>query len=459
MIEIQPSAAPFRDWNFRITEECYRANLHAPVLDERGVVSEEINTYEHMSFNFGPTLMRWFARYAPDVLMGLRDADRASQKAHGGAGNAMAQAYHHSILPLASLEDKRTEVKWGIADFQFRFGRMPEGMWLAETAVDLESLSVLEAEGIAFVVLAPRQARRVREWAGGDWDEVAGESVDSSRPYRVSLPNGKSITVFFYGPEASQGIAFGGWLHDGKLMAEQLMGLGEGLTHLATDGESYGHHHKRGEMALAYCIKHLRDEYGVSLTNYAAILEEAAPVWEAEIHENSSWSCSHGVGRWSSNCGCVMDGAMEGKQEWRRVLREALNWLRDELDAYCLREAGLSRESLWHEREGYIHRLHEWETEGGHAPRTPMERVMEIQRHRLMMFTSCGWFFDDPSGLETVQVLRYASRAMELCGSSREQGLKEAFVRRLSPMMSVDPKTPGGKEIFLKRCQATADKS
>jgi len=297
----------------------------------------------------------------------------------------------------------------------------------------------------------------VRALNGDTWETVSGESVDSSRPYRVSLPNGESITVFFYGPVASQGIAFGGWLHDGKSMAEELMGLGEeGLTHLATDGESYGHHHKRGEMALAYCIKHLRDEYGVSLTNYGAILQEVTPAWEAEIHENSSWSCSHGVGRWSANCGCVMAESMEGKQEWRQVLRDALNWLRDELDAHCLKEGGLSREALWHERDGYIHHLHGLETEGVLVPRTSLERVLEIQRHRLMMFTSCGWFFDDPSGLETVQVLRYASRAMELCGSSREQGLKQAFAQRLSSMKSVETETPGGREIFLKLCQATA---
>ncbi len=441
IVALQESAAPFRDWNFRITAECYRANLYAPVLDGHGDVAEEINTYEHLSFNFGPTLMRWFARYAPDLLDGLRRADEASAARNGGSGNAVAQAYHHSILPLASLEDKRTEVRWGIADFEYRFGRLPEGMWLAETAVDLATLEVMAQEGIQFVILAPGQAAAVRPKGDEPWQKLEGEGVDTSRPYRVALPDGGEMAVFFYGGEASQGVAFGGWLHDGQHMAESLLNFGDGVVSMATDGESYGHHHKRGEMALAYCIKHLRDVHGVSLTNFGAILREEAPTWEAQIVEQSAWSCAHGVGRWSENCGCVMDPKNAGKQEWRKHLRGLMNWLRDELDGVCLDEMARHGESLWEARDAYIHRLLEAEKGRNFAvPDTtdPVNRILEIQRNRLMMFTSCGWFFDNPTGLETVQILRYAERALALCEDRVGSRLQAEFRKKVAAMHRAD---------------------
>jgi len=418
-----------------------------------GDVEEELNTYAHISFNFGPTLLRWFARYAPDMLLGLRKADEESAERNGGHGNAIGQAYHHVILPLANEQDKRTEVRWGIEDFRHRFGRLPEGMWLAETAVDLASLEVLASEGMRWVILAPGQAARVRATGEKNWKRVSADTIDTRKPYRIKLRNGSDIVVFFYGGEASQGVAFGGWLNDGTRMAEQLKSMGNGIVSMATDGESYGHHHARGDMALAYCIKHLRDVHGASLSNFGAALDAFGELDEAEIHENSAWSCSHGVGRWCDNCGCVMDPKMNGKQQWRKVLRRSLNWLRDEIDEASVVAIGGSASELWESRDAYISELIRVETFPGGGLSVledagTVGRVLEAQRHRMMMFTSCGWFFDDPTGLETVQLLRYAGRAIELCEKMGGPNLRKPFLSRLSRLKSATGKELNGAQIF-----------
>jgi alpha-amylase/alpha-mannosidase (GH57 family) len=459
----QPSALPFPDWNHRITAECYRANVAAAIMGEDGGVADRVRTYDHISFNFGPTLLRWMSEHAPDVVAALVAADQASQ-ARLGHGNAVAQAYHHLILPLANARDQRTEVRWGVADFEHRFGRAPEGMWLPETAVDTATLEVLAEEGVQFVILAPRQAAAVKApGKGEDWTEVHERSLDPARPYRVDLPSGRSIAAFFYAPTPASGVAFAGWLDNGERMAHRLVDEPGPLVHYATDGESYGHHHRYGEMALAYCVRTLQAQEGVVLTNYATELARGPVDHEARIVEQSSWSCAHGVGRWSRNCGCTLDGNLDLQQEWRVHLRGALDWLRDALAEFSEAEAERLGVDLWDLRDRYIFHLLGDEA-GAHHPRDPLpddwqtdpagrrlQTLLELQRHALMMFTSCGWFFDDPARVEPVQILRYALRAMTLHEVLGGRSLEGAFMDRLAPIRSVDPEIRDGRDLWLRR--------
>lgn len=399
VIDRQPSAAPFPDWNQRITAECYRPLLHAPIIGSQGEIAERVNVWEYLAFDVGPTLMRWFHEHAKDVYDGIVAADRASVQ-RLGHGNGSAQGYHHAILPLCSPRDRQTEIAWGIADFEARFGRRPEGFWLPETAVDTPTLVDLADAGIAFVVLAPHQAG-------------VGEEVDTTQAYNVSLPGDRSITAFFYDGKPARGVAFEGWLHNGERMARRLA-TGSGFVQFATDGESYGHHHRHGEMALAYTIRTL-ESLGLSLTNHAAWLAENPPTESMTIREPSSWSCAHGVGRWSRDCGCGTDDGT-----WRPVLRARLNELRDRIDAWTEPRIRACGEDPWELRNRYVHTM--LAEEGIHTGLDPLadstdanlRRLLEIQNHRLMMFTSCGWFFGDPRGLEATQILHYAQRAAEL---------------------------------------------
>ena len=417
VIERQVSAAPFHNWNARIAAECYAPCLAAPILDADGAVLRRVNCWSHLSFDVGPTLMRWLNLHAKDVHDGIVAADRA-RVAERGFGGAMAQGYHHAILPLCSDEDRKTEIHWGLVDFEARFGRRAEGLWMPESAVSQATLCDLVDAGVQFVVLAPEQAEAI-EGPQGWSHNLTG--ADCARAHRVELPGGRSMAAFFYDGPASRGVAFDGWLHNGERMGRQLSQGELGLTNLATDGESYGHHHRHGEMALAYAIQTL-DGLDVPLTVYAEWLAAHPPQARAKVVENSSWSCSHGVGRWCRNCGCAMDGAHVGKHAWRQVVRDALNGLRDRIDTWCLpRLAEVGGDDPWALRNAYIH--HVLATEGLVGPgaaafagdaAAPVRALLEVQRHRLMMFTSCGWFFDDPYGLETTQILRYAQRAIEL---------------------------------------------
>lgn len=361
-------------------------------------MAERWNNWEHLSFDVGPTLMRWMRLEAPQVHDGIVAADRASVRSRGH-GNALAQGYHHAILPLCNDRDRKTEIRWGIVDFQVRFGRKPEGLWLPECAVDIPTLCDAVDEGIQFVVLAPEQA---------DTDRL-----DPHRAYRVELPEGRSIAAFFYAPEPARGVAFDGWLHNGVDMAHKLA-QGTGLIHLATDGESYGHHHRHGEMALAACLKTL-GELGVQTTNYAAWLAEHPPTETLGIVEPSSWSCSHGVGRWSRDCGC---GTEQGHGDWREALRNELNGLRDQIDAETIPRIEAFGVEPWAFRDQYILHLL---AEEGFAVEDPLAgadpqliRLLRIQEFRLMMFTSCGWFFANPNSIETLQIRAYADHAKAL---------------------------------------------
>lgn len=465
VIEVQDSAHPYHDWNERISAECYGPNAASRILNEKGVIKNIINNYSRISFNFGATLLSWMQVYDRETYDAIIEADRESVKNFGGHGSAMAQVYNHIILPLANKRDKETQIIWGIRDFISRFGRLPEGMWLAETAVDVESLELLVKHGIKFTVLAPRQAKAIRKLGDAKWSDVTTENLDTRRPYTCKLPSGKSIALYFYDGQIAQGVAFDGLLYDGKKFADRLLDSFADrseaqLVHIATDGETYGHHHKHGDMALAFCLDHIERNSESSLTNYAEFLAKFPPVYEAMIHENSSWSCVHGVERWRDNCGCNSGGKPSWHQRWRKPLRESLDWLRDELGLIFEREASKVLKDPWKAREDYINIILERSDDNirkflkEHCLRDVEQnhvlRLMEVQRHAMLMYTSCGWFFDEISGIETTQIMQYACRAIQLVSQISETHLEEDFLLRLEEAPSNVPSLENGAQIYRK---------
>jgi len=468
-IELQDSAYPYHDWNERITAECYAPNATSRILDNEQRIIKLVNNYGMMSFNFGPTLLSWLEAKAPRVYAALQEADQLSCHKFGGHGSAVAQAYNHMILPLANRRDKATQVKWGIADFEHRFTRRPEGMWLPETAANTETLEVLAENGILYTIMAPRQAKRVRRKGGRSWKDVSGDRIDPSRAYLVNLPSKKTINVFFYDGPISQGVAFEGLLNDGKRFADRLIsGFSDTrdwpqLSHIATDGESYGHHHRFGEMALTYALQHIENDKLAELTNYGQFLERYPADHFVEIVENSSWSCVHGVERWRSNCGCNSGGHGEWNQEWRAPLRAALDWLRDKVNPLFEEKAAALLKNPWDARDEYIRViLNRSEASvdaffSNHAnhPLSPEEQVtalklLEMQRHAMLMYTSCGWFFDELSGLETVQVIHYAGRAVELAKEFLGAEIEAQFLEHLRQAKSNLPEHGDGAQIYEK---------
>jgi len=452
-VEVQDSARPYHDWNARVTAECYATNGASRVLDANRRIVEITNNYTRISFNVGPTLAAWMEHAAPDVYARILEADRDSRPLHGGHGNALAQVYNHMILPLATRRDKETQVAWGIADFRHRFARAPEGLWLPETAVDTETLEVLASRGVGFTILAPHQAVRVRAPGQDGWTDVQGSRVDPRRPYVCVLPSGAKIVLFFYDGPIARAVAFEGLLNSGEKFAERLSGgfapdrPGPQLVHIATDGESYGHHHQFGEMALTYALRVIEEQGLGRLTNYGEYLSLFPADHQVEIAEPTSWSCPHGVARWRSNCGCN-SGHPGWSQEWRGPLRVALDWLRDAMVPVFEREGGKYLRDPWTAREAYITVILARTPEAADAffgvhgrpgldaeGRRQALRLLEMQRHALLMYTSCGWFFDELSGIETVQVIKYAARALQLAGGFGER-LDEEFVRRLAAARS-----------------------
>lgn len=447
VIEVQDSAHPFHDWNERITAECYAPNAASRILNDKGVIKNIINNYSKISFNFGPTLLSWMEINDRETYQAILEADEESKKNFSGHGSAIAQVYNHMIMPLANRHDKETQIIWGIRDFEHRFNRKPEGIWLAETAVDSETLELLADNKIKFTILAPRQAKTIRKQGVSDWTSVTDQTLDTTRPYRVQLSGGRSMNVFFYDGDISQAVAFNGLLNDGSKFANKLFepfskdGNEPQMVHIATDGETYGHHHKHGEMALAYCLDYIERSKQCELTNYAEYLSKFGPSYEAQIHENSSWSCVHGVERWRNNCGCNTGGNTTWHQLWRKPLREALDWLRDELIRIFEREASLIFRDPWTARNDYIQiilRRHDdtirkFMKEHCLRDTDPSKvlRLMEVQRHAMLMYTSCGWFFDEVSGIETTQIMQYACRAIQLVSQISDANLEEEFRKRL----------------------------
>jgi alpha-amylase/alpha-mannosidase (GH57 family) len=467
-IELQDSAYPYHDWNERITAECYAPNAASRILDAENRIVKLVNNYARISFNFGPTLLSWLKDSAPRVYAAIQEADKESQQHFSGHGSAIAQAYNHMILPLANRRDKETQVKWGIKDFESRFARKPEGMWLPETAVDTETLEVIAANGIQFAILAPRQAKRVRSKRSGRYHDVTGSRIDPAHAYLAKLPSRKRLNLFFYDGPISQAVAFEGLLSDGKRFADRLMsGFSSTrqfpqLVHIATDGESYGHHHHFGEMALTYALEEIEKNNLAKLTNYGEYIEKHPGEDLVEIVENSSWSCVHGVERWRSDCGCN-SGGHAWNQQWRAPLRAALDWLRDRLAPIFESRASMYLRDPWASRDDYIRVILNRSEESraaffaDHAirPLEPAEQVtalklLEMQRHAMLMYTSCGWFFDELSGLETVQVIHYAGRALRLAEECSGESIEGEFLQRLARAQSNLPEHGNGARIYEK---------
>jgi alpha-amylase/alpha-mannosidase (GH57 family) len=465
VIEVQDSAHPYHDWNERISAECYGPNTASRILNEKGVINNIINNYSKISFNFGPTLLSWMESNDRETYDAILEADRQSVESFGGHGSALAQGYNHMIMPLATSRDKETQIIWGIRDFVHRFNRIPEGMWLAETAVDTETLELLVKHNIKFTVLAPRQAKSFRKKDDLQWTS-AEKGIDTRRPYEYRLPSGKSIVLFFYDGAISQDVAFDGLLNDGRKLAERLISnldktsTEPQLSHIATDGETYGHHHKHGDMALAFCLDYIERNSKVKLTNYAQFLSLRAPAFEAQIHERSSWSCVHGVERWRNDCGCNTGGKPSWNQRWRKPLRDALDWLRDELEKIFVREASPILKDPWVARDEYISVILRRNDETikkflrDHCSQTvdPSQvlRLMEVQRNAMLMYTSCGWFFDEVSGIETTQIMQYACRAMQLVSQISEVNLELEFRKRLEEIPSNVPSLGNASHVYSK---------
>jgi alpha-amylase/alpha-mannosidase (GH57 family) len=462
-VEVQDSAAPYHDWNQRVTAECYAPNAAARLLDAQGAITGLRNNYNRISFNFGPTLLAWMEHARPNVYAQIVLADQESRR-RLGRGNAVAQVYGHCIMPLANRRDQQTQVRWGIADFVHRFGRRPDGMWLPETAVDRSTLTALAENGIRFTILAPTQAARVR-YAGGAWEDVHDGRIDCTRPYHCTLRPGLTITVFFYDADLAHAVAFGGLLNDGRELTRRLTAAGEGrsgpqLVHIATDGESYGHHHRFGVMALAAAVEALDADAQVQLTNYAAYLDRVPVHDEVEVRDNTSWSCAHGIERWRANCGCNSGAHPGWQQAWRAPLRAALDWLKTRLDDLFERHGETRLRDSWGARDAYAAVLLERTDDQRHAflekhafghpggpERSRIWKLLEMQRYGLLSFTSCGWFFDEPSGIETVQVLTYAARALQLA-SELGSNLEPEFLRRLQPLHSNLPSGSDGRQLY-----------
>jgi alpha-amylase/alpha-mannosidase (GH57 family) len=482
-VEVQDSAAPYHDWNERITAECYAPNGASRIQDLEGHITRIVNNYSRMSFNFGPTLLSWLEAFAPRTYRMIQDADTASAERYGGHGSALAQVYNHIIMPLASERDARTQIRWGIADFEHRFGRKPEGMWLAETAASRAVLDLMAQEGIKYTVLAPHQCARFRPLATFGqpeaWHETPDANVDTTRPYLVRLDEGRSIAVFFYNGPNSRSIAFEGLLNSGENFGRRLVsGLDPDkpatepqLAHVATDGESYGHHHKHGEMALSYAFHWIEENSLATLTNYGEYLAKFPPQFEAEVIDDSSWSCSHGVERWRSDCGC--NGGKAGwNQQWRGPLRAALDFLRDATAPLAEKAAAAIFKNLWAARDAYIHVVLDRSADSmeaffsEHATHTlsAEERVLalellELERHTQLMYTSCGWFFDEISGIETVQIIAYAGRVLQLAQKLFSEGplfgdsgqtLEAGFLARLEEAKSNVAEIGTGAEVYRR---------
>jgi alpha-amylase/alpha-mannosidase (GH57 family) len=472
-VEWQDGAYPYHDWNERITAECYARNSASRILDGNGKIIDIVNNYSRISFNFGPTLLEWLQKKAPDTYAAILQADKESQKLFGGHGSALAQAFNHTILPLSNRRDMETQVLWGIRDFEMRFGRSPEGMWCGETAVNTDVLEVLADYGIKFTILSPYQAQSFRKKGEQTWHDASNLKIDSKRPYFCKLPSGKTITLFFYDAPVSQGIAFEHLLNSGEIFANRLTGnfsanSSPELMHIATDGETYGHHHRYGEMALSYAIYYIQTKKLANLTVYGQYLERFPPEYEVQIVENSSWSCVHGIERWRSDCGCKTGGDPGWNQQWRGPLRKTFDWIKTIIDPLYEREMLKFHPEPWQLRNLYIQVIADrseanvteflkknFKVPLGEFDQIRILKLLEMQYNGLLMYTSCGWFFDEVTDLGSLQDLLYATRAVQLASALDGGNYEQQYRKYLENITSNDPVYGTAAAIFDKILEPT----
>lgn len=466
-VEMQDSASPYHDWNDKITAECYAPNTASRILDSNNRIIEIMNNYSKISFNFGPTLLSWLERHEPEVYESIIEADKESRKNFSGHGPAIAQAYNHIIMPLANRRDKVTQVIWGIRDFEHRFGRKPEGMWLPETAVDIETLEIMAEQGIKFTILAPHQARCVRKIGEERWINVSVGNINTKTPYLCRLPSGRTINIFFYNGAISNEVAFGGLLKSGINFAKRLISSFSPaqeqpqIVNIATDGETYGHHFRFGDMALAYCIYFIESNNLAKITVYGEYLEKNPPTYEVEINENTSWSCFHGVERWRGDCGCNIWAYPGWNQKWRATLREAMDWLRDNLASIFEKEMSTYVSDPWQARNEYIRvildrsvlNVERFLSECAVKKLSREEKVkvlklLEMQRQAMLMYSSDGWFFDEISGIETIQIMKHAARAIQLAKEVSGIDLEPEYLKILEQAQSNISEYKNGAIIY-----------
>lgn len=473
-IEPQPSAAPFHDWNERILQECYKPNSEAVIVDDHDNVIRRVNNYGYFNFNFGPTLLSWIKKKHPRTYEKITEGDSKSISEHNGHGNAIAMVYSHPIMPLADRKDKITQVKWGVDDFKYNFGRDPEGIWLPETACNEETIDVLIEEGIRYIILDPSQAAKVRKIRKGKWKDVSSGNIETGIPYKCFADNrsGKFINIFFYNGSLSRNIAFDDHIYDSERLINRLRQVpvntksGDYLISVAVDGETFGHHKHYTERTLSYLFSEIIPESEFKIVNFGEYLAEHSPEYEVKIKEGlngegTSWSCLHGVGRWKENCGCGRSDEYPS-QEWRKPLRESLNWLRDELWSIYEKSGSMYLTDVRKARNEYINVILNPEQESiekflyfnaakflDESETLRCIKLLEMQKFSMQMFTSCGWFFSDISGIETIQILQYAARAIEIAKEVTGTDLEPEFLERLSSAESNLKKYKDGKELYL----------
>ncbi len=477
-IEMQGEAYPWHDWNEKINAECYRVNGGAHLLDRENRLIKILNNYTRISFNFGPTLLSWIKEHDIKTYTSIVNADKASRSIFSGHGSAIAQIYNHIIMPLASRQDKIIEVAWAVSDFEANFGRKPEGIWLSETAVDTETLEICADFGILYTILSPNQAGEIRKITKNPentaWTDVSGGSINTRMPYICNLPGGKSINIFFYDDSLSNKVSFGSLLKDGESFAKNIVGLPLRVQELpeiitiSSDGETYGHHHQFGEMALSYCIDYIESNKLADITVFGEYLQKYHPIYEVRIIENSSWSCRHGICRWKEDCNCSTGSVYHPgwNQKWRAPLREAIDWLAginslvyiDEAQKYL--KPGIS--NPYEAVEAYVCIM---DNPTGKAAekffsiflKNPLEKtvriiflkLLEAYRQSLFMQSSDGWFFDDISRIEPIQLMRHACRAMEILNEITGRDFEPDFLEILKKAKSNLPEYGDGESIYL----------
>lgn len=472
-IQNEPSAAPFDNWNERILFECYKPNTEAEIIDlERNVVLERINNFKYLSFNFGPTLLQWIRKKHFETFQKIIDADRWSVDKHNGFGNAIAQGYNHIIMPLATREDKITQIRWGKRDFEYHYGRQPLGVWLPETACDNATIQALIDENVKFTILDPSQVESIRKLNTSEWIDVSDGSVDTTRPYRIfGTTEEHYIDVFFYNSYLSKNIAFGDFGFDANRFLDAIIAVArdniqQQLVSVVADGETFGHHKKFTERTLAYIFGRLVEEKKISMVNFAEYLALHPPQYEVRLKPGkdglgTSWSCSHGVGRWMEDCGCSTGGQPGWNQKWRTPLRISLNKLKSKLDSIFIVEGSRFFKDVWATRNDYIDLILDSSDSNisvffnEHSIRELTNEeisrcidLLEMEKFSMFMFTSCGWFFSDISGIETIKILEYAVRAIELAEKISGENLFEEFTNMLGNAKSNIPEYGTGKDIL-----------